>query len=145
MLKLVFVTSRPFVFLLSTFSCSFFLFSLFFPCSCVILPASHHHLSLSAPFFGTCSVIHTCPLAPVLMTQLIFSCTYSCVQRVALTPQASGVLFSCGCGSSLITTVGAATCLSSWLLLLVLPLFRTVVLLTDQKPHKCVCFPFAAA
>lgn len=145
MLKLVFVTSRPFVFLLSTFSCSFFLFSLFFLCTCVILPASHHHLSLSAPFFGTCSVIHTRSLAPVLMTQLIFSCTYLCVQRGSdPTGQWSALLLWLWFISQ-ITTVGAATCLSSWLLLLVLPLFWTVVLLTDQKPHKCVCFPFAAA
>lgn len=107
-----FATSRPYIFRFTTFSC-------FVPppppllCSCFILPASHHHLSLLALFFGKFSVIHIHLLASMLMIHLILSCIYFCLQHVALTPQAQGVLFSCGCSSSLIIIVHDTTCLSA--------------------------------
>lgn len=76
-------TSGPYILLFTTSSSFFFFF--FFPLFCA--PVSHNHLSLSALFFGTFSVIHIHPPASVLMTHLILSCMYFCPRHL---PSACG-------------------------------------------------------
>lgn len=93
----VFVISRP------SHLSTFFSYLGFFPllsclCSFFILPASHHHLPLSAQFFGLFSAIHIDPSASLLMTQWISVVSIS-VQHVALTHRPEE--WSCGCSSSL--------------------------------------------
>lgn len=139
----VFATSRPYSLLCITLSWFFFGW-LFFLCFCFILPASRHHLSLSALFWH------------------IFSHSHSSLSVHVDDPSDPSVVCICalsGSGStgwwsalllwmqfiSQITIVHATTCSSSWVLSSVLPLFQSVVLIKDKRPQKCICFPFAVA
>lgn len=136
MLKLVFVASRPYIFLLSTFSCSFFLFSLFFS----VLLRHPPSFSPSLVFVGTIFwhvFSHSHSSLSLRVDDLFDLQLYVFVPSVCgsdSTGQWSALLLWLWF-ISLVTTVHATTCLSSWLFLLVLPLFQTVVLLKDQKPE----------
>lgn len=69
-------------------------------CSFFIFPASHHHLPLSAQFFGLFSAIHIHPSASMLTTQLISVVSIFC-SACGSASQARGMIPSCGCSSSL--------------------------------------------
>lgn len=94
----MFVVSRPSH--LSTFFLFLGIFSLFFClCSLFILPASHHHLPLSAQFFGLFSATHISSLSIHVGNPVDLSCIYFCSARGS-DSQTRGVI-SCGCRSSL--------------------------------------------
>lgn len=117
-------------------------------CSCFILPASRHHLSLSALSLAHFQSFIFIPQCPCWWPICSFSCRYFCPQCL---PSACGsdstgqwnALLFCMQFIPQITIVCATTCLSSCVWASALPLFQSVVLLKDKRPQKYIGFPFA--